>query len=226
MATFEIFPPPSPRLHTRFSPGERTVSDSRDALAACLTDWIFLLPPFLNRYFCEPAYEKFRGTNEGALNSRLYNEKAYVLSRGFILRALERPPSSLEDEIRGFYLSSPFPVGGDAEDAMDQDQERGEGSSQGRAVGGQRRLEKVLKNSNDLISLSQALQQSQMQPLLLSQSQPPANLAGPPLVVDEDAAVPSLTAGGILTLRRVLSKLANIQQNHSQRSSETVSMSN
>ena len=193
-----------------------------------MSDRLDSFPPpfFLNRYFCEPAYEKFRGTNEGALNSRLYNEKAYVLSRGFILRALERPPGSLEDEIRGFYLSSPFPVGGDTEDAMDQDQERGEGSSQGRGVGGQRRLEKVLKNSNDLISLSQALQQSQTQPLPLSQSQPPANFAGPPLVVDEDAAVPSLTAGGILTLQRVLSKLANIQQNHSQRSSETVSMSN
>jgi hypothetical protein len=223
VATFEVFPPPSPRLHTRPGPSERTVSDTPGALATCLTN----SPSFLNRYFCEPAYEKFRGTNEGALNSRLYNEKAYVLSRGFILRALEKPPNSLEDEIRGFYLSSLFPEGGDTEDAMDQDQGCGESSSQGRAVGGQRRLEKVLKNSEDLISLSQALQQrSQSQPLTLGQSQPPADLEGPQPVVDEDAAVPSLTAGGILTLQRALAKLSNIQRNSSQRSLETVSMSN
>lgn len=92
---------------------------------------------------------------------------------------------------------------------MDQDQEQG--------GGGQRRLEKVLKNSKDLISLSKALQQrSQMGSLPLNQVQQPVDLAGPPLVLDEDAAVPSLTAGGILTLQRVLTKLSNIQRNHSQ----------
>jgi len=176
-------------------------------------------------YFCEPAYEKFRGTNEGALNSRLYNEKAYVLSRGFILRALERAPSSLEDEIKGFYLPSPFSESSETEDAMDEDEDRGEGSSQSRG-GGQKRLEKVLNNSKDLISLSQALQQqSQTQPMSLSQSRPPVDQEGPPPVLDEEAAVPSLTAGGILTLQRVLAKLSDIQRNHSQRSFETVPMS-
>jgi ubiquitin-conjugating enzyme E2 O len=181
----------------------------------------------LGRYFCEPAYEKFRGTNEGALNSRLYNEKAYVLSRGFILRALEKPPSSLEDEIRGFYLSSPSLERVEAEDVMDQDQdqERGEGSSQGQG-GGQRRLEKVLKNSEELISLSYALQQqSQPQTVPFGQGQP-ADLAGPPPIPDEDAAVPKLTAGGILTLRRVLIKLSDIQRNHPQRLPGTAFMSN
>jgi ubiquitin-conjugating enzyme E2 O len=143
----------------------------------------------LNRYFCEPAYEKFRGTSEGALNSRLYNEKAYVLSRGFILRALERPPGSLESEVRGFYLSP----------------------------GGQRRLEKVLKGAEDLISLSQALEgRSQTRSPSPNKGQPLEDLTKPPPVLDEDAAVPSLTAGGILTLKRVLSKLFNIQPNHSQ----------
>jgi len=34
-------------------------------------------------------YEKFRGTSEGTLNSRPYNEKVYMLSRGSIRRALE-----------------------------------------------------------------------------------------------------------------------------------------
>ncbi|KAF7320120.1 Isocitrate lyase [Mycena kentingensis (nom. inval.)] len=54
-------------------------------------------------WFCEPAYEKLRGTEEGIVNSRLYNEKAYVLSRGFVRRALEVPPGSLESEIEWLY---------------------------------------------------------------------------------------------------------------------------
>jgi ubiquitin-conjugating enzyme E2 O len=37
--------------------------------------------------------------------SRLYSEKAYVLSRSFVRTALERPPSGLENEIAYFYLS-------------------------------------------------------------------------------------------------------------------------
>lgn len=55
------------------------------------------------RWFCEPAYEKLRNTEEGIVNSRLYNEKAYVLSRGFVRRALEIPLGGLETEIRWFY---------------------------------------------------------------------------------------------------------------------------
>jgi len=50
-------------------------------------------------WFCEPAYEKLRGTEEGTVNSRLYSEKAYVLSRGFVRRALEIPLGGLESEI-------------------------------------------------------------------------------------------------------------------------------
>ncbi|KAJ7099617.1 hypothetical protein C8R43DRAFT_1048569 [Mycena crocata] len=57
-------------------------------------------------WFCEPAYEKLRGTAEGIVNSRLYNEKAYVLSRGFVRRALEFPPGGLEPEIEWLYRSS------------------------------------------------------------------------------------------------------------------------
>jgi len=53
----------------------------------------------LFRWFCEPAYEKLRGTEEGTVNSRLYSEKAYVLSRGFVRRALEIPLGGLESEI-------------------------------------------------------------------------------------------------------------------------------
>lgn len=38
--------------------------------------------------------------------SRLYSEKAYVLSRGFVRRALEIPLGGLEDEINWLYYSN------------------------------------------------------------------------------------------------------------------------
>lgn len=56
-------------------------------------------------YFCEPSFERMRGTEEGMINSRLYSEKAYVLSRGFVRRALEHPPGGLEGEIMWFYYT-------------------------------------------------------------------------------------------------------------------------
>lgn len=37
------------------------------------------------------------------LHSRLYSEKAYVLSRGFVRRALEIPLGGLQSEIRWLY---------------------------------------------------------------------------------------------------------------------------
>ncbi|KAK4689375.1 ubiquitin-conjugating enzyme E2 O, partial [Tremellales sp. Uapishka_1] len=55
-------------------------------------------------YHCEPAYAKLEGTKEGKVNSRLYSEKAYVLSRSFVRTALERPPTGLSNEIKTFYL--------------------------------------------------------------------------------------------------------------------------
>ena len=39
------------------------------------------------------------------LFSRLYNEKAYVLSRGFVRRALEVPVGGLEEEVAWLYHS-------------------------------------------------------------------------------------------------------------------------
>lgn len=56
-------------------------------------------------YHCEPAFAKLEGTKEGRINSRLYSEKAYVLSRSFIRTALERPPACFEDQIRHVYYS-------------------------------------------------------------------------------------------------------------------------
>ncbi|KAI0695133.1 hypothetical protein BC835DRAFT_980174 [Cytidiella melzeri] len=57
-------------------------------------------------WFCEPAYEKLRGTEEGMVNSRLYSEKAYVLSRGFVRRALEIPLGGLESEVNWMYYKN------------------------------------------------------------------------------------------------------------------------
>ncbi|KAG5653348.1 hypothetical protein H0H81_000970 [Sphagnurus paluster] len=57
-------------------------------------------------WFCEPAYDKLRGTEEGIVNSRLYNEKAYVLSRAFIRRALEFPLGGLDHEVKWLYYEN------------------------------------------------------------------------------------------------------------------------
>lgn len=69
---------------------------------------VFLLTTsdLLCRWYCEPAYEKWRGTDEGRVNSRLYNEKAYVLSRGFVRRALEVPLGGLEAVIKDIYITN------------------------------------------------------------------------------------------------------------------------
>jgi len=55
-------------------------------------------------WFCEPQFENLRGTQEGIVNSRLYSEKAYVLSRGFVRRALEFPPEGLQKEIDWMFV--------------------------------------------------------------------------------------------------------------------------
>jgi len=75
-------------------------------------------------WFCEPAFDKLRGTEEGTINrraclpwffflqltcfdySRLYNEKAFVLSRGFVRRSLEIPLGGLEKEIEWLYYTN------------------------------------------------------------------------------------------------------------------------
>ncbi|KAF8323122.1 hypothetical protein DL93DRAFT_2147193 [Clavulina sp. PMI_390] len=56
-------------------------------------------------YYCEPSYEKMRGTEEGKLSSRLYSERAYVAARGFVRHALESPPAGLADELRSLYFN-------------------------------------------------------------------------------------------------------------------------
>ncbi|EJU00013.1 hypothetical protein DACRYDRAFT_23552 [Dacryopinax primogenitus] len=107
-------------------------------------------------WFCEPAYEKLRGTQEAEVSSRLYSEKAYVLSRGFVRHALEQLPGGLENEVQWHYYD--------------------------RHV-----LAKVIRDANELISKSEQ--------------------EGDDPHVPGDRAVPRLTQGGILPLRRTLAKL-------------------
>lgn len=56
-------------------------------------------------YHCEPAFAKLEGTREGRVNSRLYSEKAYVLSRSFVRTALDRPPAGFEAELNYVYFT-------------------------------------------------------------------------------------------------------------------------
>ncbi|KAJ7071180.1 hypothetical protein C8F01DRAFT_1109445 [Mycena amicta] len=112
-------------------------------------------------WFCEPAYEKLRGTEEGIVNSRLYSEKAYVLSRGFVRRALELPPGGLEAEIEWLFYRSG-------------------------------RLEKVIEDAQNLIQKSRANEAESEE--------------------DRELAVPRLSAGGIITLDRTLTKLINLRR--------------
>lgn len=92
------------------------------------------------------------------MNSRLYNEKAYVLSRGFVRRALEIPLGGLEQEIEWLYITCG-------------------------------RLDKVLGDARTL------MEKSKVKSL---------DSVGAEL---DDAAVPRLTGGGIITLGRTLARL-------------------
>ncbi|KZT57865.1 hypothetical protein CALCODRAFT_495702 [Calocera cornea HHB12733] len=110
-------------------------------------------------WYCEPAYEKLRGTQEAEVSSRLYSEKAYVLSRGFVRHALDQLPGGLESEVQWHYY------------------EKGV-------------LAKVIHDANELIAKSE--------------SEPEGS------TVPSDRAIPRLTQGGILPLRRTLVKLQAI----------------
>jgi hypothetical protein len=99
-----VFITPSPGFHSGSRFSERTV---RYPIRSHNHRFFFLTRSLgsggKKSWFCEPAYDKLRGTEEGIINSRLYNEKAYVLSRGFVRRALEIPLGSLESEISWLY---------------------------------------------------------------------------------------------------------------------------
>lgn len=101
------------------------------------------------------------------IRSRLYSERAYVLSRGFIRRALEIPLSGLEEEIHWLYYKRGM-------------------------------LEKVVKDARALIEKSKDATE---------EFEPSASSV-------EDLAVPRLTAGGVITLTRTLTKLQALSDSH------------
>lgn len=53
-------------------------------------------------YYTEPGFEKQVATLEGQAASQVYNERTFVLTRGFVKRCLDYPPSGFKDEI-AFY---------------------------------------------------------------------------------------------------------------------------
>ncbi|CDZ96814.1 Ubiquitin-conjugating enzyme [Phaffia rhodozyma] len=94
-------------------------------------------------YFCEPSYENLRGTPEVKIHSEdmmafgsllAYIEKAFVLTRAFILHALKYPIQGFESEISTFYFAR-----GKLENVIDNsrrlielgEQARGRGSGSG-----------------------------------------------------------------------------------------------
>lgn len=49
------------------------------------------------------------GSEDSKIPSALYNEKVYVMSKGFVKTALSTPPQGLEDIVRWLYLPSKQP---------------------------------------------------------------------------------------------------------------------
>ncbi|GAA5986419.1 hypothetical protein JCM10908_003747 [Rhodotorula pacifica] len=66
-------------------------------------------------YFTEPGFEKQMGTAEATAASELYNERTLVLTRAFVKRACEYPPSNFAREIAAYYYTGlPGSEGGGA----------------------------------------------------------------------------------------------------------------
>ncbi|KAI5475908.1 ubiquitin-conjugating enzyme E2 O [Pseudohyphozyma bogoriensis] len=56
-------------------------------------------------YYTEPGFEKQSSTIEGQTASDLYNERTFVLTRAFVNRAVEYPPTSFGAEIKAYYFT-------------------------------------------------------------------------------------------------------------------------
>ncbi|GAA5923704.1 hypothetical protein JCM3775_000479 [Rhodotorula graminis] len=66
-------------------------------------------------YFTEPGFEKQMGTPEATAASELYNERTLVLTRAYVKRACEYPPSSFAREIAAYFFTGlPGQQGGGA----------------------------------------------------------------------------------------------------------------
>lgn len=55
-------------------------------------------------YYNEAGFEVLTASDDNAVASRNYSERAYVLTRDFVAHALEDPPAALEHELRWLYI--------------------------------------------------------------------------------------------------------------------------
>jgi ubiquitin-conjugating enzyme E2 O len=60
-------------------------------------------------YYNEAGFGAHLGLDEASVNERLYSERAYFLSRGFVKWALENAVEGLEKEIRYLYVDEDGP---------------------------------------------------------------------------------------------------------------------
>ncbi|KAK6512710.1 hypothetical protein TWF506_008881 [Arthrobotrys conoides] len=54
-------------------------------------------------YYNEAGFNVYLGAEEATVNANLYSERAYILSRGFVKRVLEKPVPGLEDILAWLY---------------------------------------------------------------------------------------------------------------------------
>ena len=60
-------------------------------------------------YYNEAGFTTHIGLDEASVNERLYSERAYFLSRGFVKWALENAVEGLEEEVRYLYTDTDGP---------------------------------------------------------------------------------------------------------------------
>jgi len=65
-------------------------------------------------YYNEAGFQTHVGLDEALVNERLYSERAYFLSRGFVKWVLENAMEGLEEEVKYLYLSPDGPQLGKA----------------------------------------------------------------------------------------------------------------
>lgn len=82
-----------------------TVSLASDSLSPSSHHPSHSILTFIRFRFEQPGFEKQIGTPEVTAASELYNERTLVLTRTFVKRACEYPPSGFEREINAYYYS-------------------------------------------------------------------------------------------------------------------------
>ncbi|KAJ3296463.1 hypothetical protein HK104_001602 [Borealophlyctis nickersoniae] len=55
-------------------------------------------------YYNEAGYDRQLGTSEGSTNAILYNERTYLLTLKSIYHIIQRPPATVQDEVREYYF--------------------------------------------------------------------------------------------------------------------------